>query len=267
MFRRYNRWWSRFDQPDPYDGSYDSSNPQSFNRYAYVQNDPVNFVDPAGLDPQDPLTPPTITHTDPESGDPVAVPGIYAGIVTATDDFAGGTIGGSALGMFGADANQRVAVINFQELHRGSLNPNIKKLQQEWDDAFDAILDEQYACFDRAGAEKERQWNERIGATATERLKKVYNGVIPDLNSIGPGALGAIARALGERSLRGAIGGFGAGVGFKAVWNVWKNSIPLFIEWAKIDKDWWAARMGCTDTAHRAITALGPRPRDPSRRR
>jgi hypothetical protein len=23
MYRRYNRWWSRFDQPDPYDGSYD----------------------------------------------------------------------------------------------------------------------------------------------------------------------------------------------------------------------------------------------------
>lgn len=51
MFRRYNRWWSRFDQPDPYDGSYDLRGPQSFNRYAYTQNDPVNFTDPLGLDP------------------------------------------------------------------------------------------------------------------------------------------------------------------------------------------------------------------------
>ena len=50
MFRRYNHWWSRFDQPDPYDGSYNLAHPQSFNRYAYVQNDPVNFVDPSGLD-------------------------------------------------------------------------------------------------------------------------------------------------------------------------------------------------------------------------
>src|SRR5256885_16434352 len=49
MFRRYNRKHSRFDQPDPYDGSYDLGDPQTFNRYAYVQNDPTNFVDPTGL--------------------------------------------------------------------------------------------------------------------------------------------------------------------------------------------------------------------------
>jgi RHS repeat-associated protein len=55
MHRRYNRWWSRFEQPDPYDGSYDLSNPQSFNRYAYVGNDPVNFVDPSGLDEEPPV--------------------------------------------------------------------------------------------------------------------------------------------------------------------------------------------------------------------
>jgi RHS repeat-associated protein len=51
MFRRYNRWHSRFDQPDPYDGSYNMGDPQSFNRYAYVNNDPVNFTDPTGLQP------------------------------------------------------------------------------------------------------------------------------------------------------------------------------------------------------------------------
>ena len=50
MHRRYNRWWARFEQPDPWDGSYNLTDPQSFNRYAYVQNDPVNFVDPTGLD-------------------------------------------------------------------------------------------------------------------------------------------------------------------------------------------------------------------------
>jgi RHS repeat-associated protein len=49
MFRRFNRKHSRFDQPDPYDGSYSLTDPQSLNRYSYVQNDPVNFVDPSGL--------------------------------------------------------------------------------------------------------------------------------------------------------------------------------------------------------------------------
>jgi RHS repeat-associated protein len=49
MNRRYNRWWSRFEQPDPYDGSYSPTHPQSFNRYSYVQNDPVNNTDPTGL--------------------------------------------------------------------------------------------------------------------------------------------------------------------------------------------------------------------------
>jgi RHS repeat-associated protein len=48
--RRYQAWWTRFSQPDPFDGSYDLTDPQSFNRYSYVSNDPVNMVDPSGLD-------------------------------------------------------------------------------------------------------------------------------------------------------------------------------------------------------------------------
>jgi RHS repeat-associated protein len=49
MFRRYHGWWSRFAHPDPDNGSYDITDPQTLNRYSYVQNDPVNFEDPTGL--------------------------------------------------------------------------------------------------------------------------------------------------------------------------------------------------------------------------
>ncbi len=62
MMRRYGSYWSRFSQADPF-SSYDLTDPQSFNRYAYAQNDPVNFQDPTGLIrcltcPDEPLTPP-----------------------------------------------------------------------------------------------------------------------------------------------------------------------------------------------------------------
>ncbi|MDQ3802534.1 MAG: hypothetical protein M3416_01570 [Acidobacteriota bacterium] len=49
MFRRYSRAQARFEQADPADSSYDLSDPQSFNRYPYTQNDPMNFIDPTGL--------------------------------------------------------------------------------------------------------------------------------------------------------------------------------------------------------------------------
>ena len=38
----------RFSSPDPLSGS--TGDPQSLNHYAYVENDPINYVDPTGLD-------------------------------------------------------------------------------------------------------------------------------------------------------------------------------------------------------------------------
>jgi RHS repeat-associated protein len=48
LFRMYNPRLYRWLSPDPLAGSI--LNPQSLNRYAYVLNNPVNFIDPLGLD-------------------------------------------------------------------------------------------------------------------------------------------------------------------------------------------------------------------------
>jgi len=47
QFRMYESNLGRWMTPDPVAG--DISNPQSLNRYAYVFNNPVNFIDPLGL--------------------------------------------------------------------------------------------------------------------------------------------------------------------------------------------------------------------------
>ncbi len=49
-----NRYYSsstlgRFLMPDPYLGSANPGNPQTWNRYTYVNNDPINKIDPSGL--------------------------------------------------------------------------------------------------------------------------------------------------------------------------------------------------------------------------
>jgi RHS repeat-associated protein len=48
VFRQYNNTAGRWMFPDPYLGSYDPSNPQTFNRYAYVLNNPLAYTDPSG---------------------------------------------------------------------------------------------------------------------------------------------------------------------------------------------------------------------------
>jgi RHS repeat-associated protein len=49
LWRKLETRSGRWTTPDPYGGSVNVANPQSFNRYTYVHNDPVKFVDPSGL--------------------------------------------------------------------------------------------------------------------------------------------------------------------------------------------------------------------------
>ena len=48
--RYYGSTMGRFTSPDPDPGSMDITNPQSFNRYAYVLGNPLGNVDPSGMD-------------------------------------------------------------------------------------------------------------------------------------------------------------------------------------------------------------------------
>src|SRR2546421_9503781 len=47
--RYYYSSCGRFTSPDPYSGSMSLTDPQSFNRYSYTGNDPVNHTDPSGM--------------------------------------------------------------------------------------------------------------------------------------------------------------------------------------------------------------------------
>jgi len=49
-FRNYSESQLRWTRPDPYNGSYNPSNPQSMNRYTYVMDNPLALTDPSGLD-------------------------------------------------------------------------------------------------------------------------------------------------------------------------------------------------------------------------
>ena len=48
-FRQYSPLEGRWMSPDPYNGSMNLGNPQSFNRYTYVLNNPLTYIDPRGL--------------------------------------------------------------------------------------------------------------------------------------------------------------------------------------------------------------------------
>ena len=65
QFRNYASAQGRWLAPDSYMGSYDLSNPESMNRYAYVLNNPISLVDPMGLFTLPPTSPPIISPLPP----------------------------------------------------------------------------------------------------------------------------------------------------------------------------------------------------------
>ena len=95
--RYYDNTTGRFLTPDPYKGSADPYNPQSWNRYAYGLNDPVLNGDPTGLDGS------SGTSTGSASGTTI----YYTGAVFTSDvvgSLTVGTAGSTTEDILGADA-------------------------------------------------------------------------------------------------------------------------------------------------------------------
>ncbi len=96
--RYYSSTIARFTSPDPSE-PFAPTNPQSFNLYAYVQNDPVNLNDPEGLDITIPVTYGPYDCTSRVYGEILSRSG-YGG-ENALTDFARGDWGRMALAMWG----------------------------------------------------------------------------------------------------------------------------------------------------------------------
>jgi RHS repeat-associated protein len=87
IHRYYSSATGRFTRPDPYAGSARLSSPQSWNRYVYCKDDPVNSIDPYGLF----CGPGTIPVTGP-NGQTICVP-------TGPPDQGGDEGGGGSMGL------------------------------------------------------------------------------------------------------------------------------------------------------------------------
>jgi len=109
LFREYRPAQGRWTSPDPAGlAAVDPSNPQSWNRYAYVLNGPLNVVDPLGL------VPPTICLIDggcPPGGGAgggmgdctiVSIDYLVDGVYQGTDDYLNCPGGGGGGGVGGA---------------------------------------------------------------------------------------------------------------------------------------------------------------------
>lgn len=147
MHRRYNRWWSRFDQPDPWDGSYDLADPQSLNRYNYVQNDPVNYVDPTGLN----IASPGTRYGECPPGSVVCGSGVGIGARPLLDGF-------NYLWYWQGEGHDRYVL---HQPSDGNLFGPLQAFAGSQKKSYEEQVKEQHDCVDKATAQyvKDKEWS------------------------------------------------------------------------------------------------------------
>jgi RHS repeat-associated protein len=177
-FRKYESTSGRWTSPDPLHGGL--ADPQSFNGYNYSGNDPVNSVDPSGLDPQDPSPTP---HIDPATGLPYpgGVPGINAGMVTIT-----GARGGNGSGSGGGGSGLHGPLLETDGYDPQSTTPSVRPSQKLPGCKFDISLAAN-KLLDSKHLQVMKDEIIRVFATAGQEVNFVSSGADYSLNINTPG--------------------------------------------------------------------------------
>jgi len=115
--RNYTIAQGRWLRPDPDDGSYDLMNPQSFNRYSYVNGNPLMFTDPTGLD-----------------GNPIGAGGTVGGCVSAALSEGGNVYADIGCGL--SLLKDLFGLFGGGPTFHGSLQPRPRTSTGVWNDTF-----------------------------------------------------------------------------------------------------------------------------------
>jgi RHS repeat-associated protein len=152
QFRQFANASGRWMSPDPYSGSYDFTNPQSMNRFAYVLGNPLVFADPMGSGIDCHFQVSQTAQYSPDGGETWQAPVYQFGIVCQYDG-GGGSSGENALSGGGGSVGGGGAPNNGTPVHGpwtygnhcgpGGMGPDIN--------GTDAACHQHDDCYDSGG--------------------------------------------------------------------------------------------------------------------
>ncbi|MFN0139554.1 MAG: RHS repeat domain-containing protein [Pyrinomonadaceae bacterium] len=244
-FRKHENRAGRWTSPDPYKGSCVVGEPQSWNRYSYVKNDPTNFIDPSGL---------CTVITGPNG--PILGPDCWINIYPSSGALGGGSGGGGG-SIYGRSYYAKCAGEGGCGGGMGGPSTGVPPGQPPRDsgETYEEkqrkkCVAEKKAALDRERQEALNQANtaKRIGRSILFSVARgaVIGGVLGGIGGAGFAGVGAVPGAILGVVVGGALGGAGSSVtapameiGYRAIYDPVKYRVKLAQAIAECNRQVW----------------------------